>query len=112
MHQRYCVLLCIYLLRLSQFGVLVGGDTFVFFEAADKIAAVIIAAGIGDICDGELVFLQQEASLLYPVVVQIIDRCFLENIPEVTTKIFGGKTGNIGQLLQSDVLGEVFLNIF
>ena len=69
MHQRYCVLLCIYLLRLSQFGVLVGGDTFVFFEAADKIAAVVVAAGIGYIGNRKLVFLQKETGPFNPVIV-------------------------------------------
>lgn len=54
---RYCVLLLIDFLEFTQLGILVGGDTLVLFEAAHKITAVIVAAGISYIRNGELVLL-------------------------------------------------------
>ena len=56
-------------MELAQLGVLVRGDALVLFEAADEIAAVVIATGIGHLCNGELILLQEEAGLLYSVIV-------------------------------------------
>ena len=68
-HLSHPLVLCACFLRLAQFGVLVRSDTLILFEAADKVAAVVIAAGVGDICDRELVFFQKKAGSLYTIVV-------------------------------------------
>lgn len=108
---RYCILLFVNFLKLTQFGVLVWCDAFVFFEAADEVAAVIVAAGIGHIRNGESVIFQKEASPFYPIMIQIINGCSLQNVPKIAAEILGGQTGNIGQLLQGNRLLVILLDI-
>ena len=96
---------------LAQLCILVGGDVLIFFEAADKVAAVIVAAGIGHIRNGESVIFQKEASPFYPIMIQLINGCSLQNVPKIAAEILGGQTGNIGQLLQGNRLLVILLDI-
>lgn len=101
-----------YLTCISQLSALVfsGSDAFILFKNADKVAQIVEAAVVCDVCDGIVGGGQHQAGLLDPLAVQIIHWCLMRHIRKEPAEIFRRHGDRGRQLLKGDRAGIILLD--
>ena len=75
--------------NISASFIFAGGDPLVLFEGTDKIAQIIKAIPIGNLCDGIIGGSQLAAGLLDPLAVEVIHWCLMRHLGKEPAEIFG-----------------------
>ena len=70
--------------NISASFIFAGGDPLVLFEGTDKIAQIIKAIPIGNLCDGIIGGSQLAAGLLDPLAVEVIHWCLMRHLGKRT----------------------------
>ena len=94
------------------FAVFDGRDLFILTKNLGEIAAFPEAAAVSYLCDRQFCAVQQMGRLFDAVEIQIIHRGVVGQRLEYPAEIFGVHTGNPRQVLQSQALAVMALNVF
>ena len=98
--------------NISASFIFAGGDPLVLFEGTDKIAQIIKAIPIGNLCDGIIGGSQLAAGLLDSLAVEVIHWCLMRHLGKEPAEIFGRHGNRSGKLLQGNGAGIVLFNKF
>ena len=73
--------------NISASFIFAGGDPLVLFEGTDKVAQIIKAIPIGNLCDGIIGGSQLAAGLLDPLAVEVIHWCLMRHLGKEPAEI-------------------------
>ena len=92
-------------------NILLWGNAHIFFKNFNKVADVVEAAVESNLRDRRIGRGELLSCTFDPVIIQIVDRCALGDLPEKAAKIFRVHSGKRGERLKRDFLRIVLLDV-